>query len=349
MRFASCPISFRCINLLFSRLVAGILAGVAAVTAVEAADLDWRAEDAAKLDGLSDLGLNRETGQVFAVADGKRYSLSMKDGCYVLSPMPAAGKAKIDADPIPDGRIAFGAGEIAAAWLSEPTLRYRHGVLGDNVEAEALKVRLRNGRTLTHTLPDDSVYEDLEPRIIDLDGEEAVLVARSYLDSGAAIAVYRIAENKIQPVGEAYPIGLSHRWLNPVGAADFDGDGLTEVAAVVTPHLSGILTMYQLDGDVFRKDAARSGYSTHFIGSTVLAMSVVLDANSDGVPDIVLPSLDRGRLAVVTFAGGSSSELLSLPQPSRIVTSIVAADLDGNGVSDIIFGRDDGVLLVIHR
>lgn len=335
--------------MLFSRFVAGVLAGVAAVTAVKAEDLDWRAEEVGKLDGLSNLGLNLETGHVFAVADGNRYNLSMKDGGYVLSKMPPADKAKIDADPIPDGRIAYGNEKIAAAWLAEPTLRYRHGVLGDNVEAEALKVRLRDGRTLTHTLPEDSVYEDLEPRIIDLDGEEAVLVVRSYLDSGAAIAVYRIVENQIRPVGEAYPIGLSHRWLNPVGAADFDGDGRTEIAAVVTPHLSGILTIYQLDNDAFRKDAARSGYSTHFIGSTVLAMSVVLDANSDGVPDIVLPSLDRGRLAVVTFAGSSSRELLSLPQPSRIVTSVVAADLDGNGVSDIVFGRDDGVLMVIHR
>lgn len=333
----------------FSRLIAGFLGGVAAVTVAEAADLDWRAEEVAKLDGLSDLNLDRATGRIFAVADGKRYSLSVKDGCYSLSPVPAAETVKIDADTIPDGRIASGNREIAAAWLAEPTLRYRHGVLGDNVEAEALKVRLRDGQTLTHTLPEDSVYEDLEPRIIDLNGEEGVLVVRSYLDSGAAIAVYRIAESKIQPAGEAYPIGLSHRWLNPVGAADFDGDGRTEVAAVVTPHLSGVLTIYQLDGAVFRKDAARSGYSTHFIGSTVLAMSVVLDANSDGVPDIVLPSLDRGRLAVVTFAGDSSRELLSLPQPSRIVTSIVAADLDGNGVSDIVFGREDGVLVVIHR
>lgn len=333
----------------FSGLLAGFLAGAAALTVAEAADLDWRAEEVAKLDSLSEVGFDQETGQIFAIVDGKRYGLSLKDGRYSLSPMKAADKAKIDADPIPDGRIAFGNGKIAAAWLAEPTLRYRHGVLGDNVEAEALKVRLRDGRTLTHTLPEDSVYEDLEPRIIDLDGEEAVLVVRSYLDSGAAIAVYRIVENKIQPEGEAYPIGLSHRWLNPAGAADFDGDGRTEIAAVVTPHLSGVLTIYQLDGDVFRKDAARSGYSTHFIGSTVLAMSVVLDANSDGVPDIVLPSLDRERLAVVTFAGGSSRELLSLPQPSRIVTSVVASDLDGNGVSDIVFGREDGVLVVIYR
>ena len=87
--------------------------------------------------------------------------------------------------------------------------------------------------------------------------------------------------------------------------ADFDGDGVTEVAAVVTPHLSGRLTIFQRDGTKFEREAERSGYSTHFIGSTVLDMSIIEDVNGDGVPDIILPSLDRDRLAVVSFAGGT--------------------------------------------
>ncbi len=329
--------------------MAASVVGMVGATAAIAADLNWQAESAGKLDGLTDVRHDRQTGHVVAVAGEKRFRLAMADGRFTLSPLQAAGNGVVNADPIPDGRVAFGNAMIAEAWLAEPTLRYRHGVLGDSVEAEALKVRLRDGRVLSHFLPGDSVYEDLEPRIIDLDGEEMILVVRSYLSGGAAIAVYRIKNDRIVPVGESYPIGLSHRWLNPVGAADFDGDGRSEIAAVVTPHLSGLLTIYQRDGDLFQKDGVRSGYSTHFIGSTILAMSVVTDADGDGVADIVLPSLDRDRLAVVSFTGGKSRELLSMPQPAAIVTSIITADLDGRGAPDIVFGLENGALVVIRR
>ena len=106
-------------------------------------------------------------------------------------------------------------------------------------------------------------------------------------------------------MAEADPIGIPFRWLNPVGAANFDGDSVTEVAAVVTPHLSGRLTLYQRGGTKFEREAECSGCSTYLIGSTVLDMSVIEDVNGDGVPDIILPSLDRDRLAVVCFAGGT--------------------------------------------
>ena len=93
----------------------------------------------------------------------------------------------------------------------------------------------------------------------------------------------------------------------------------------------------------------RSGYSTHFIGSTVLAMSVVADIDGDGVVDIVLPTLDRDRLAVVSFAGGKARELGSMQLRSSIVTSLVAADLDGKGAPELVYGLRNGELMVIRR
>ncbi len=333
----------------FRYLTLGLVAALAVSLPVGAESLNWKQETVATLNGLVDIRRDRETGNVFALADGKRFRLSLENDKFALSSFQTTEKSAPYADPIPDGRIAYSGGSIAQAWLSEPTLRYRHGVLGDDVEAEMLKVRMKDGRTLSFKLPNDSVYEDLEPRIIDLNGEQAVLVVRSYLNAGASIAVYRVAGDRIEPIGESDPIGLSHRWLNPVGAADFDGDGITEIAAVVTPHLSGLLTIYQRDGDSFLRESARSGYSTHFIGSTVLAMSLVEDVDGDGAADIILPSLDRDNLAVVSFAGGRSRELLSLPQSSAIVTSVIAADLDGVGALDLVFGREDGSIIAIRR
>ena len=51
--------------------------------------------------------------------------------------------------------------------------------------------------------------------------------------------------DELKVIAESDPIGLSHRWLNPVGAADFDGDGKMEIAVVITPHIGGTLKLYE--------------------------------------------------------------------------------------------------------
>ena len=322
---------------------------VATVGCGHSANLNWQTEIVATIDGIWDVRQDKDTGRVLVLAGDKRFELTMQGERFVLTAVAHRDAAAPYADPIPDGRIAHGGGIIARAWLEDPTLQYRHGILGDAVEAESLKVRLKDGSILKHKLPNDSVYEDLEPRIIDLNGDEALLVVRSYLNAGAAIAVYRDVDGKIQPVGEADPTGIPYRWLNPVGADDFDGDGITEIAAVVTPHLSGRLTLYQQAGDGFVPEAVRGGYSTHFIGSTVQAMSAVADVDGDGIADIILPSLDRNQLAAVSFAGGKPRELCAMQLQYAIVTSIVAADLDGKGASELVFGLANGALVVIWR
>lgn len=333
----------------FRLLTAALAAATALAVPAYAADLNWEAEPIATLNGLVDIRLEHETGAVIARTEDKHYRLVRTGDAFSLEPTVSKERPLKGADPIPDGRVASGTGAIAKAWLSEPTLLYQHGVLGDNVEAEMLRVQTRDGRLLSYKLPNDSVFEDLEPRIIGLNGEEAVLVVRSYLSAGASIALYRVNGDALEPIGESDPIGLSHRWLNPVGAADFDGDGITEIAAVVTPHLSGLLTIYQWDGERFVKDRQRGGYSTHFIGSTILAMSVVDDVDGNGVPEIILPTLDRDALAVVGFSRTSSKELLSLPFESKIVTSVIMANMDERAPLDIVFGLEDGTLMLIRR
>lgn len=333
----------------FSGLVLSALLTVATTGCGHSSNLDWLPETAARLDGLSDIRRDHSSGRVIVFAGDQRSELTLQGGTFVLTETANREAPVSDVDPIPDGRIARGSGTIAEAWFAGPTLRYRHGVLGDAVEAESLKLRLKDGSVLEYKLPDDSVFEDLEPRIIALNGDAAVLVVRSYLSAGAAIAVFRVADGRIQLVAEADPIGIPNRWLNPVGAADFDGDGITEIAAVVTPHLSGRLTLYRQAGDGFVREAVRSGYSTHFIGSTVLAMSTATDVDGDGIVDIVLPSLDRENLAVVSFAGGKARELGAQPQTAAIVTSIIAADLDGKGAPDLVYGLENGDLMVIRR
>ena len=59
---------------------------------------------------------------------------------------------------LPDLRIVMGRNNISEAWLADPTTRYQHFVLGSAYEAASLVVKLRDGRTLKFTLPQDSVF-----------------------------------------------------------------------------------------------------------------------------------------------------------------------------------------------
>jgi len=46
---------------------------------------------------------------------------------------------------LPDGERVAGTRQISEAWLIQPTGRYRHGILGDTIEAGGLSLILRDG------------------------------------------------------------------------------------------------------------------------------------------------------------------------------------------------------------
>ena len=117
----------------------------------------------------------------------------------------------------------------------------------------------------------------------------------------------------------------------------------------MTPHLSGTLTLFRQLGSILEPVASTSGYANHFIGSTVLAMHAVADIDGDGIVDIIIPSLDRRRLVAISFAGGKAREVQSITHDSPIVTQIVMADIDRNGMPEIVYGLASGAVTVIRR
>jgi hypothetical protein len=149
-------------------------------------------------------------------------------------------------------------------------------------------------------------------------------------------------------IAEAPAIGSSHRWLNPVGVADFDGDGTPEAAAVITPHIGGILKLYSVAGDKLVEEESVRGFSNHFIGSRELGLSAVLDANDDNVPDIVLPTSNRRGIRIVTFAGQQFSEIVTLPLSRRVWTAFARVPGDKRSNS-LVVGLNGGILAHIHQ
>lgn len=155
-----------------------------------------------------------------------------------LAPASPPRRQRPPAGGLPDGWVSHGSGPgIAVAWYGEPTGRYDHAILGDAIEAGALHVRDAAGTLYRLRLPDDQVFEDLAPRIADIDGDgrNDIVAIRSFLDRGASLAVCGLDAGRLRLKASTAPIGKAHRWLNVAGIADFDGDGRNDIALVVTP------------------------------------------------------------------------------------------------------------------
>ncbi len=218
---------------------------------------------------------------------------------------------------LPDGEVLTFKGGKSEIWLSHPTKRYAHGVLGDSIEA--------GGITYSHgkaplLLEDNAVFEDrvLRPVDLDKDGLPEFIVVKSYLDKGAALAAVSLISGSPQIMAETDPIGLSHRWLNPVGIADFDGDGEPEVAAVITPHIGGTLKLYGFrDGKLFLK-YAKDGFSNHAYGSRELGLSTIGDLDGDGIVELFIPDAKRQDIRVVSFKGKLFRELARIKSADKI-------------------------------
>lgn len=255
------------------------------------------------------------------------------------------------ADALDDGQPAFGTGRIAEAWLIAPTDRYDHAVLGDAIEAGGLLVRLKDGGERRLMLPEDQVFEDLRPRLADMDGdgEDEILVVRSSLTAGAVLTVYGLAGDALHLIAEGPQHLPRNRWLNPVGIADFDGDGTVEVAYVETPHIGGILRILSLQGDRLVEEASWAGLSNHVIGSRELGLSAVLDFDADGLPEILLPSANRRGLYVMGYRDGEITLLGRDFYDTQIVGDFRQEDLDGNALVEVIFQLEDGREVRLYR
>lgn len=253
-------------------------------------------------------------------------------------------------DGLPDGLIAREpAGDVRAAWYVGATGRYRHGILGDAVEAGGLRVETADGRTLTLDLPDGEVFEDRTPRLADLDGDgrTEIVTLRSSLSAGGSVTVYGVADGGLVERGTTGFIGRANRWLNVAGIADFLGEGGSQIAYVQTPHIGGTLFVYRLMEDGLRLAGELYGFSNHVIGSTEQRLSAVADIDGDGRPDLALPSADRRALRMVSLRRAGIREIASVPVPGRIDKAILV-ERAGDGVR-FVLGLDDGSVVRVAR
>jgi hypothetical protein len=273
------------------------------------------------------------------IADGNRLRLVATAG-PPQRPHPSGA--------LPKGRVAEGRRAIARAWLAEPTGRYGHGVLGDAIEAASVVVERTDRRRETIRLTEDAVFEDLEPRIAELgNGREGIVVVKSYLRHGSALALIGERDGGYAVLAETPPIGTANRWLNPAGIADFDGDGTVDVALVRMPHALGRLELWSFRDDAFHRLLELDDVSNHVIGSRALRMSAVADFDGDGLPDLAVPSFSRRELRIIAFAPGPR-EVARIALPARAVTDFALLK-DAAGRPAVLLALENGALVLARR
>lgn len=156
---------------------------------------------------------------------------------------------------------------ILAADYTEPTDRYAHGILGDAIEWGALRLTAdgpAGRKTYVLRLPQDRVFEDVAPRLFDLDGDGdmEVIVVETQIANGAQLAIY----NETGKIAATPYIGRTNRWLAPIGAADLDGDGHVEIAYIDRPHLAKTLRVWRYTDGGLRHVVDLPGLTNHRIG-----------------------------------------------------------------------------------
>ncbi len=189
---------------------------------------------------------------------------------------------------------------IVSAEFAAPTDRYAHGILGDAVEWGVLEIMTKTG-VQRFTLPQDRVFEDVAPRLfdVDLDGKPEVIVVETQVSAGAQLAIYD-ATGKI---AATLHIGQTNRWLAPIGAADLDGDGVIEIAYIDRPHLARILRVWRFSDGKLVPVADLPGLTNHRIAEADIAGGIrdcgngpeMITANADWTK-VMATVLVQGRL-----------------------------------------------------
>lgn len=198
-----------------------------------------------------------------------------------------------------------------SATYATPTDRYPHDIMGGLMAHTDLVVGFERcagcaPETLAIRLSDDLVFEDFAPRLVDLDGDGVmeIVVVESHQTQGARLAVWDLVSDQGRARlsrGATTPyIGTRFRWLAPIGAADFDGDGAVEFAYVEKPHLDKILRIVRRDGPKLSQVASISGVTNHAIGQEQVHSRI---EDCRGGPAIIALNADGTRIVSVRMGG----------------------------------------------
>ncbi len=243
------------------------------------------------------------------------------------APLPPAAQHRLA-----QSQATFGTRDIAWAWLGSPTARYPHAALGSPLHAASLQVMpaTAHPELLTYTLPLHRVFEDRVPRLADLngDGRDEIILVEADALRGAALVVFGLRNGVLVELARGPQAGSTFRWLNPVGVADFDGDGHLDLASVTTPHIGGVLTLHHYRPPRLEPYARATEVSNHRMGELEQQLAVIVTQPGQR-PTILIPDMQLQTLQALRWeAPGQWTEparALVLPARAERFTPLAGA------------------------
>ncbi|RMG96240.1 MAG: hypothetical protein D6706_10480 [Chloroflexi bacterium] len=254
------------------------------------------------------------------------------------------GSQSLELTPLPDGRILQDEnGRLLL--LTNPTTRYDHAVLGDELEASGIALLKTSPELSIHTqipIPDPFVIEGVAPIWTDWDGDgtREIIVTLSSLATGAQIVLFDEQGNQL---AKGPAIGQGYRWRHQIAVAPFGPNGEMELVDVLTPHIGGVVEFYRWEGEVLTIVAKQAGYTSHVIGSRNLDMAAAGDFDGDGRFELLLPNQSRTELGAIQHTSEGAKVIWRVPLPGKMVTNLATTTTE-NGRLVIGVGLDNGIL-----
>ncbi len=251
---------------------------------------------------------------------------------------PGTGPIEYPFSVLTDARlVAAEDGRIAV--LTDPTDRYPHGVLGDDLEATSIAMIDPGSGVTILSPPPGPVIEGLSPMWVDADGDGdlEILVTLSDAEGGARIALVDRDGEWI----EGPPVGRGSRWRHQIGVGPVGPAGETEIVVVRTPHLGGIVEFYRHTDAGPEIVATVTGLTSHVLGSRNLDLALIADADGDGALEVVAPTQDRQWLAGVRRTDTGAVVGWQVPLEGTLVTNLAA--ITRNDELWLAAGREDAV------
>jgi hypothetical protein len=238
-----------------------------------------------------------------------------------------------DARPLQTDLDGAGDGGHLVVLAGPDAERYRHGVLGDAIEATRVALLERHSLTVLRELALDAphVFEDIAPRRVRLGSRDGLLTVQSG-PLGAQLALVDAdpaapASLRVAALGPA--LGTVNRWLSPTT------DG-RHWLAVHTPHIGGVLHEYRHEGGRLHASRIRDGVSNHPIGARQLDLAAWQGQQ------LLIPVQDRQRMVLLDGRAGWQ-RVREWQLPSRVAAT---ASLGASG--GIAMLHEDGSLSLVR-
>ena len=251
--------------------------------------------------------------------------------------MSLTARAELDALPDADPVVLEG-GRVAI--LAAPTQSYRHGILGDEVEAAA--VAILSGSDLHEV----ARYEVQPPAVVEQRrvlpfppaGRDGMLLTISTPTEGARVVAVGETAAGMVTLAAGPPMGAAHRWLNLFAAAG--SGGAARAYAVATPHLRGPLQRYAWDAGGLEPTPFDLGVTNHALGSRNLDFGVLVPrpegapAPAAGAPVdlLALPSVDLETVVLIACGRDACAVARRVPLGAPLTSNLAAVAAAGRTV-----------------